>query len=151
MAIELVSNFNYLGVIIDEHLKWHLQIASVQKKLRCTSFVLNRLSFCSNGHVLKCVYFSLAESLLRYGIAAWGSSTHCTQLQRSQTGLLRILKKSKVTGDFFNIEAIFKLTLINEFYTSAEYRNRIDHPHGTRRKVEGRYKVPLFTNFYGVT
>ena len=146
--IELVSEYKYLGVTVDEHLKWHKHIDNIQKKLRSVSFVLQKLCYCSNKNIIKLVYQSLAESILRYGITAWGSSTHCTRLQRSQNRLLKIVKSVGVKEVFFDIKTIYKVTLINEFYNESRYRKNIDHSHNTRRKTEGKFKTAAFRNMY---
>lgn len=53
------------------------------------------MSNCSTYEVLKQAYLSLAESYLRHGITAWGSSTYCRLLQQSQNRLLKLLWKNK--------------------------------------------------------
>jgi len=148
--IELVKNYKYLGVTVDEHLKWHCHVAQVIQKLRRTAFALHRLRHCSNNNVLCLVYSSLAESYIRYGIAAWGSSTHCTQLQKSQNRLIKILRKSGCKKSFLNIENIFKITLLNEFYDDSEFRQAIDHEYSTRQKTQGKYKTSKYWNLYSM-
>ena len=48
-----------------------------------------------------------------------------------------------------NVENIYKLTLINEFYNDPRFLQVIDHSHNTRRRADGRYKVERYLNNYG--
>ena len=150
VPIEIVQTYKYLGITVDDHLKWHCHVSQVIQKLRRTSYALHHLRYCSNSNILNLVYSSLAESYIRYGIAAWGSSTHCTQLQKSQNRLLKILTKSGSKKSFLSIENIYKMTLINEFYNEREYRRAIDHEHFTRLKSQGKYKTAKFWNLYSI-
>ena len=150
VPIEVVTTYKYLGVTVDDNLKWHCHVANIIQKLRKTSFALHHLRFCSNSNILCLVYSALAESYIRYGIAAWGSSTHCTQLQKSQNRLLKIIKKSGCNKKFLSVENIYKTTLLNEFYDINEFRQVIDHTHATRLKTQGRYKTSKFWNLYSM-
>ena len=38
---------------------------------------------------------------------------------------------------------------IAEFHGDASFLETIDHSHATRKKPEGRFKVPLYKNDYG--
>ena len=145
--IELATRYKYLGITIDEHLKWHWHIDEIQKKLRCSSYALNQLRFCSSAVIMKMVYHSLVESHLRYGITAWGMSTHCSRLQKSQNRILKMFKNREV---FLNINNLFIISTLNEFFSVVRYRVQVDHLHETRWKEDGRYKVPRFRNFYGM-
>lgn len=79
--IELVSTYKYLGVHLDNHFKWKTHIDDLQKKLRKSSYALYHLSNCAPYYVLRQAYFSLVESYLRHGIAAWGNAKYCKHLQ----------------------------------------------------------------------
>ena len=93
--IEMVKTFKYLGVYVDENFKWLTHIQDLRKKLRKAAYSLFHLSNCTPFTVLKQAYFSLAESYIRHGITAWGSSTYCTSLQQTQNQILKILLKNR--------------------------------------------------------
>lgn len=147
--VELVSQYKYLGVIVDENLKWNVHIQHVQKKLRQTSYFLRHLSYCAPRDLLASFYFALGESHIRYGIAAWGSSTHCRSLQLSQNRLLKILKNARVTPNFLNVANLHRNVMVLQYYDHRQYRRKIDHNYKTRKKTEGRYKVGCFYNVFG--
>lgn len=90
-SIELVNIYKYLGVYVDNTLKWKTHIRELQKKLRKVAYSLYHLSYAATYTVLRQAYFSLAESYMRHGITAWGNSAHCKSLQQTQNRLLKIL------------------------------------------------------------
>ena len=60
--IERVSEYKYLGILVDEKLKWMPHIENLQRKLRKTAFILNHLRFCTNKDTLLKVYYALGAS-----------------------------------------------------------------------------------------
>ena len=54
-GLEVVPEYKYLGVVVDQYLKWHTHINNVRKKLRKASYILSQLSYCSNKQALKIV------------------------------------------------------------------------------------------------
>lgn len=93
--IEQVTVYKYLGVLVDSNFKWNMHVDELQKKLRKTAYALFHLGTCATYTVLRQAYFSLSESYIRHGIAAWGSASHCRALQITQNRLLKILSKNK--------------------------------------------------------
>lgn len=92
--IEEVNTYKYLGVHVDHNFKWKTHIDYLHKKLRTSSYTLFHLSNCAPYSVLKQSYFSLSETYLRHGITAWGTSSYCNELQKTQYRIVRILIKS---------------------------------------------------------
>lgn len=149
IKLEIVGTYKYLGIIIDENLKWNQQIDRIRKKLRSVTYILKHLSYCCKKEVLLKVYYALGESYLRYGITAWGSSGKFSNLQKSQNAVLKILANAKVDTLPLKVENIFKLVNLNEYYEKMEYRIPITHEYKTRAKTEGKYQKPKFFNTYG--
>ena len=69
------SSVKYIGVFIDEHLYWNIQLAHVIAKLNQGICILSRLRHSANLNILKIMYHSLAESHLHYGIRLWARQT----------------------------------------------------------------------------
>ena len=143
--IKNVTEIKYLGVIVDDKLLWTAHIDNLRKKLRKASYALFHLRNCSNMNILKMVYHSLAESHLRYGITAWGTSSQCKQLQRTQNRLTRLLTND-TRRKILDINNLYKLTMINTYYNTKQYLNKVDHKHVTRTVTDGKYKIPRFLN-----
>ena len=65
-------NNKFLGVIIDENLKWDVHTKYLNSKLKCEIGKLNRIKKCIPKIAYKELYHTLFESHLSYGISAWG-------------------------------------------------------------------------------
>lgn len=162
--IETVNSYKYLGVHLDVHFKWKTHIEILQNKLRKTAYALYHLSNCTPPKIPRQVYFSLAESYLRHGITAWGTSTFCRNLQSTQDRLINLLHKHNLRTtnihnqnttnnkykdlNILNIQNLYKTTIMNEF-NNNEFLKPIQHQQNTRRKAQGRYQIPSYKNDYG--
>ena len=51
-AIDIVPQYNYLGIILDEHLTWKAHLAMITVKLSKTNGILNRLKYIYLAQVL---------------------------------------------------------------------------------------------------
>ena len=56
----------YLGVLLDEHSSWPLQISYVQVKLNRATGILSKVWYQANIHILKTVYHSFLGTHLLY-------------------------------------------------------------------------------------
>ena len=77
-AIEQKDHVKYLGVLVDEHLRWDYHISNVAKKIGRGVGILAKLRKYLTPHMLKNVYYCLVYSHLSYGIEAWGSAAKTT-------------------------------------------------------------------------
>ena len=79
-AVEEVNQLKYLGVLIDNQLKWQQQLDHVCKKLACASYALLKFSPISTLFTfspistLKTVYYALVHPHLSYGRACWSNA-----------------------------------------------------------------------------
>lgn len=48
-----------------------------------------------------------------------------------------------------NIKCLYKTTIINEFHDNRDFLDCINHEQNTRRRAQGRYKIPNYKNDYG--
>ncbi|KAJ8976052.1 hypothetical protein NQ317_012599 [Molorchus minor] len=67
-----VTEMKYLGIMIDNNLKWDAHVCYVTKKLRKLVYRFKCLKDILNCRQLKILYQSLVESHLAYGILGWG-------------------------------------------------------------------------------
>ena len=77
--IEQVSLLKYLGVIIDNKLKWKPHIQYLCSKLSSCSLALLKLGAYVNISLLKTVYYSPIYLHLQYCTTTWGLAS-CTAL-----------------------------------------------------------------------
>lgn len=143
--IETVKEFKYLGIILDENLNWKKHIDYIRTKIRKISYAMYHLKDKCNLTTLKTVYHALAESQLRFGITAWGHSTHCKQLQICNN---RLLTTIKLKDQVHSIETLYKMTMINTFYEDKQFLKKIDHDIKTRRKMNEKYQTHRCINIF---
>ena len=72
--IEIVQQFNFLGIILDQHMSWKPHINKVASKIGRTIGTLKRMKRFLPQSILKMLYNSLILPHLNYGILAWGAN-----------------------------------------------------------------------------
>ena len=103
IPIEQVQTFNFLGVIIEEHLNWNEHIKRISLKISRTTGVLKRLHNILPIDTLLIMYNALVVPHLQYGILAWGFKT--SRLLKLQKKAIRIVCKEKYNA---HTEQLFK-------------------------------------------
>ena len=90
-----VKSFKYLGVHVDEKLKWDVHIEQTRNKLSKMVNYLGRLRQFVNMSELKLIYNSIILPHFDYGDVVWqsASSKSLTQLQKIQNRAGRIILK----------------------------------------------------------
>ena len=73
-VITEVTNIKFLGVILDNELKWSLHTEYISKKISKSVSILKMLKFTFPGNVLKNLYFSLIYPYYTYCNLVWGSA-----------------------------------------------------------------------------
>ena len=72
--IERVSQFRFLGIVLDETLLWKNHITMITNKLSRINGVLHRLKFIFPKHILLTIYKSLLMPHINYGSLVWGNN-----------------------------------------------------------------------------
>lgn len=128
------------------------------KKIKKAAYALFHLSNCAPSHISRQVYYSLVESSLRHGITAYGTSTYCKNLQKTQTRLLKILykhqEKSIIQNQIFN--ANNQYTNIRTEQNNTKKRENSNNTKSLNGKlnilsVKNIYKITIINEFYGNT
>lgn len=93
--IERKGCVKYLGLYIDENLKWKTQIASVASTLSRNIGIMGRAKHFLSARELLLLYNSLVLPHLNYCVAIWGKNypSNIKILQRLQKRALRIIDK----------------------------------------------------------
>lgn len=142
----------YLGVIIDDHLKFTEHIGLLIKRLRKLFYVFKILRRFLNFKLLKMVYFGFFNSLVRYGILVWGCACKSSlrPLQIVQNTILRIIlnKPSRshtaalYERDFLRIKDIFLLeSCLHVFRTGIDV-DHISQLDSTRTASRSNIRLP---------
>lgn len=144
--IKSVSNIKYLGIYLDNHLRWDVHVKNTHKKIRGLLHKFKVLRDILKIKETIIVYKSLVESILRYGIIGWGgvAKSILEPLQRIQNQIIKIIysKNIRYTTDILYNEC--KLFDIRQIYSSVlllnQFKNKnqmlfISHDYHTRSNM----------------
>ena len=92
-TIERITEFDFLGLTLDENLNWNAHIQKVSNEISRTLGVMCRLKNFLPLHVSRILYNSLILPHLQYGILTWGFCLG--RLQKLQKRLVGIITRSK--------------------------------------------------------
>ena len=89
--IEGVNSTNFLGLIIDDKLKWHEHIQHVIHKIARSVGILYKIRHDHNKQTLLNMYYTFAFLYLIYGVEIWGSASlnHINPLKKIQKKCVR--------------------------------------------------------------
>ena len=103
ISLERVSDFCFLGLIINEHLSWKSHIDKISNKISKFNGILNKLKHFVPKHILRSLYCCLIQSQMNYCILAWGSDSN--RLAKNQKKSVRIITCSRYNA---HTEPLFK-------------------------------------------
>lgn len=158
-GIQRVSETKYLGIIVDEGLKWDSHINNVTCKIRKTIYKFIQLRQCTSLEIQKMVYFSLVQSHLSYGIVAWGGAYQnvIEKLSLMQRKILKIIYKKPNRfpseelyrlSNVFNIKQLYIKEAVINIYKNRENLQTPNHNHDTRLNAQQPIvQSPNRTNF----
>lgn len=163
-TVELVKKHRYLGLIIDDRLKWTNHINHVCDKLRA---ILSKFTLIRNKipyQTLLSLYIALGESIISYGLSSYGRSckTNLNLIYQLQIRLMKTIVPYKVKlkhkddyhglFNYCNILPIhekIKYTLLVEQFFNETYQNKINHKIVTRSVANHFLITPRWKNLYG--
>ena len=112
--IKRVTEFNFLGLTINEHLTWKSHAAKVANKISRTLGVMNRLKRYLPLSALKTMYDSLILSQLQFGITCWG--VEWNRIFKLQKRAVRIMTNSKYNSHSEPLFKELKLLMISDIF-----------------------------------
>lgn len=132
-----VESTKYLGVIIDQFMRWDKHISQLIKKTRFITFLFYKLKYILNYSQLKIMYYASFHSIMSYGILGWGGTngTNIKLIQNIQNRLLKTLNQvNNNTSDNFilNVKQTFYYFVMKKsicnldklFLSSDDYTNK---------------------------
>lgn len=142
-CIGRVESFRYLGVTIDSHLRWEEHLDKLSKNIRKLFCVFKTLRPILSLKLLKNVYYTLVQSLLSYGILAWGGtySTILSKVNVIQRSVIKIaLHKPRLfpTAQLFNlfkvftVRELFVLEVFKYYFKERDHISHLSHSYTTR-------------------
>ena len=70
--ISIVEQTKYLSLYLDEHLTWNFQLSQIKSRLSRSCGLLAKLRYFVNSYLLRTVYYSVFDSVMKYGLQIWG-------------------------------------------------------------------------------
>ena len=123
------DSVRFLGVHLDQKLKWDSHIEYLLGKMKSGIFVLRNLKDTVSDDVLRMTYYAVIHSLLSYAIVAWGHAAECYRVFSLQRRAIRILSnlgyRDDCRGGFISLN-ILTFPSIYILETLLFVRNNID-------------------------
>ena len=88
---QLCTSVNFLGVVMDQHLRFDIHVQAVCDKLNKSYFALLKLKECLSEESLLESYYALCYSHLAYCNLVWGLSPEWRRVFVAQKRILRLL------------------------------------------------------------
>ena len=138
-VIEQVDSYKYLGVVIDNKLRWEEQATAVSKKINKRMFFLRKLSsFHVDNTLLDLFYETTIQSIICFCVIAWGGNVSILCKKK----INKVIKRaSRIThselSHFDELLCHLSLKKIMAIENS-------DHPLASKIKRSVRSNRPLF-------
>ena len=136
-SIEIVEDFNFLGITLDSTLTWTSHHKKVISKISQSLGVIKKVKKILPVPALKTLYSSLILTHLTYGIKLWGVS--CDSVTLIQKRAIRVITNSKYlahTSPLFKSQKLLKLPDLHNFQCLAFHY-----------KIENKLVPEYFKNF----
>lgn len=153
-TVERVDQYTYLGIIIDRKLNWAPHVQQVKQRLRRYVYAFRQLTRVLSVKQCRIVYYAYVQSVLLYGILAWGgaSANVLEPLAVTQRAIIKsILRKPSMypTLQLFeefpvhNIRQLFIKTLLLYIRNNKKSLFTITvHNYSTRNRANLGYQTP---------
>jgi hypothetical protein len=118
--IEFVKNFNFLGIILDQHINWRSHLTHISKKISKTIGIMCKVKNYLPTSALLHIYNSLVLSYLNYGLSLWGGKSHC--LFKLQKKVIRIMCRSNYNAHTSPLFKNLNLLKVQDLCTLHDYK-----------------------------
>lgn len=161
--LEFVENYKYLGLTIDRTMSWKKHVQEVCDKLRILLVKFYHLKRILNRKVLRTIYFALVDSLIDYGLVAYGRTfkSYLDQIKALQLRFLKMMVNTKTRrdckGDYEKLFSVCNILPVHEkvkcMLTISQFQNYISlykTPNRiTRRPIKAFNQTYKPKNYYG--
>ena len=161
IPLERVTSIEFLGLTVDDNLKFQQHVNKVCSKLSRALGILYRLSTVVPPQILLTLYFSMFYSHLTYGITIWGG---CGIVNIGRVNRIHRRASNLVVSSFLNIGIDRKLCTFGKIYDyfvalkmyrciysddHTYFNNRLlnlqpIHAHSTRFTHSFQYNIPHY-------
>lgn len=89
--VDVIHHTKFLGVIIDEFLRWNCHIEALLGKLNSVCYAIRFTSKYLSHESIQILYHANFESIMRYGILFWGSGSDSEKIFIAQKRVIRVM------------------------------------------------------------
>lgn len=151
-TIDRVSSIKYLGVFLDQHMRWDAHVEYLRTRLKGLAYIFYNLRDVANTSTLLKVYYSLVESVLKYALVIWGGlyDNALEGLQIIQKYILKIILRVDRTYSTellfsdcnkMNIRQLYIFEcIVHQIKSNSNY---VDHSFSTRYRCMESLRVPF--------
>lgn len=154
------KSIKYLGIEIDDNLRWNSHIDVITKKLTRYIYFFRNIRNILNINDIKKVYYALCQSQIEYGITGWGSalSTHTERLNIAQKGVLKTILKvplrtptEEIFKNFnvYNVQKLYSKNILFKLKKNISEYSTAQHKYSTRAKSENILITPSLNTSFG--
>lgn len=122
-SVDIVSNYKYLGCIVDSKLKGNDHVSKIAKKANQRLYFVRKLKKVGVGKkVLSSFYKSIVESIMCYCMTSWYGNVS----KNDRKKLKRVINSARRMGcDVTSLDKLYKLTITAK---SKKIMKDISHP-----------------------
>lgn len=141
--LEKTTNIRYLGIMIDGNLNWDTQIDKLKGRVRKLIYIFKKLRHVKDFEILKCVYYSLCQSILSYGILAWGGAakTRLLDLERAQRYVLKVMFFKPLIYSTSALYLDSQVLTVRQLFIETLILNQHKHPLNSSRLEKRRSDI----------
>lgn len=112
------NTIKYLGVTIDKNLNWKQHIETLKSRVRKLIPIFKRLRHLKDNRTSKIVYMTLCQSIISYGIPAWGGArkTSLIKLERTQRCIIKVLLFKPFRYPTTNLYIDFQVLTVRQLF-----------------------------------
>ena len=131
--IERVSSTKFLGLFLDDQLKWTNHLKKCKAKLASSLYALKTVKTILPRDHLRTLYYSMIHPYLDYGVLLWGSSTqnNIRPLTKIQNKAVRIINGSSYNYNTSEIYKKLNILQIEDLHKLAIYKFMYRYHHNT--------------------
>lgn len=162
--MERVTSIKYLGIHIDQNLKWDIQASALTSRIRRLIYIFRTLRSIANKDIILLTYKALCESIISYCICTWGgmAKTFMIEIERAQRAVIKVALKLNYrhpTIDVYrqakvlSVRKLYVLNILRRYHQSItptpdQLQKRIDDIKLPRLKSKFAQKSFLFNAIY---
>jgi len=131
-VVKRTSQVKFLGMIIDDQLKWNKHIDVASKRISSAFYAINSAKHVLNRKYLKTLYYALVYPHIIYGITLWGNTynVHLNKIIILQKKIVRVITNSEYnthSEPLFKMLQILKITDIYQLQVVKFVFSYINH------------------------